>query len=257
MKSIMQEASSIAKAIEKGWEKAGKPTDFSVKIYEEPQKNFIGLTTKPAKIALFFDEAKSKRPEPKAAEEPRRVVERRELVEKNKPQRRTQSSRTESRQESTYMKAPAEQSPAQKTSSRTESRQYNRSEVAPRQESTYASNMEAPEAEFSSAQKLTRHAGASTKAEKVPTTTWTPDMLEIVQDWLAQVLMILGKSSVKCVLEVDQYLLRVSFSDAILDSASKDKLLFRSFAFLLMQLLRGKARKRLRGLKIIFATQQG
>lgn len=56
MKSIMEEASSIAKAVEKGWIKAGQPKEFSVKIFEHPQKNFIGMTTKPAKIAIIFDE---------------------------------------------------------------------------------------------------------------------------------------------------------------------------------------------------------
>ena len=65
MKSIMQEASSIVKAIEQGWIKAGKPQEFSIKILEEAQKNFIGLTTRSAKIALFFDELPTvKAPEP-------------------------------------------------------------------------------------------------------------------------------------------------------------------------------------------------
>lgn len=55
MKSVMQEASSIAKAIEQAWIKAGQPTEFSIKILEEPQKNFIGFTMRSAKVALFFD----------------------------------------------------------------------------------------------------------------------------------------------------------------------------------------------------------
>jgi predicted RNA-binding protein Jag len=56
MKSLIEEASSISKAIEKGWIRAGKPRDFSIKIYEEPEKNFFGMTTKSAKIAIVFDE---------------------------------------------------------------------------------------------------------------------------------------------------------------------------------------------------------
>jgi|SRR5579872_578246 len=56
MKSLIEEASSISKAIEKGWIRAGKPRNFSIKIYEEPEKNFFGLTTKSAKVALVFDE---------------------------------------------------------------------------------------------------------------------------------------------------------------------------------------------------------
>jgi predicted RNA-binding protein Jag len=58
MKSLMEEASSISKAIEKGWTNAGKPKEFTIKVYEEPEKNFIGMTTKPAKIGIFFNEPK-------------------------------------------------------------------------------------------------------------------------------------------------------------------------------------------------------
>ena len=54
MKSIMEEASSIIKAIEKGWTNRRQPKEFTIKIFEEPQKNFIGMTTKPAKLHLFF-----------------------------------------------------------------------------------------------------------------------------------------------------------------------------------------------------------
>ena len=56
MKSIMEQASSIIKAIEKAWISADKPKEFSVKIFEKEEKNFFGMTTKPAKIGIFFSE---------------------------------------------------------------------------------------------------------------------------------------------------------------------------------------------------------
>ena len=56
MKSIMEEASSIIKAIEKGWINAGQPKEFTVKVFEDVQKNFIGMTTRPAKIGIFYSE---------------------------------------------------------------------------------------------------------------------------------------------------------------------------------------------------------
>ena len=56
MKSLVEEASSVSKAIEKAWIRAGKPTSFSVKIYEEAQSGFLGFNSKPAKIGLFFEE---------------------------------------------------------------------------------------------------------------------------------------------------------------------------------------------------------
>src|SRR5271170_272826 len=56
MKSLIEEASSVAKAVEKGWVEAGKPQEFSIKVFEEATKNFIGMTTKSAKVAIFYDE---------------------------------------------------------------------------------------------------------------------------------------------------------------------------------------------------------
>lgn len=52
----MEEASSLAKAIENAWNRAGKPQSFSIKIFQDAEKNFFGITTKKAKIALFFAE---------------------------------------------------------------------------------------------------------------------------------------------------------------------------------------------------------
>ena len=56
MKSIVEEGSTITKAIEKAWSRAGKPKEFKVKIFEEAQTNMFGLTKKYAKIGFFFNE---------------------------------------------------------------------------------------------------------------------------------------------------------------------------------------------------------
>lgn len=61
MKSLVEEASSIAKAIEKAWERAGKPQSFSVKVYEASEKNFFGFTKKSAKVGIFFEEEVQKK----------------------------------------------------------------------------------------------------------------------------------------------------------------------------------------------------
>lgn len=66
MKSILEEASSISKAIENAWKRANQPTEFSVRIHELAEKNIFGFTSKPAKIALFFSEEPKKNAERKA-----------------------------------------------------------------------------------------------------------------------------------------------------------------------------------------------
>ena len=58
MKSVIQEASSLSKAIEQGWVKAGKPKEFTVKIFQDAEKGFLGLGVKQqAKIGIFFEDA--------------------------------------------------------------------------------------------------------------------------------------------------------------------------------------------------------
>ncbi len=56
MKSVIEEASSLEKAIEQGWIKAGKPKEFSVKIFQESIKNFLGMSKQTAKVGIFFKE---------------------------------------------------------------------------------------------------------------------------------------------------------------------------------------------------------
>ena len=57
MKSVVAEASSIAKAIELAWQKAGQPKEFLIKVFQEPQRNMFGLTKTSAKVGIFFDDA--------------------------------------------------------------------------------------------------------------------------------------------------------------------------------------------------------
>jgi predicted RNA-binding protein Jag len=58
MKSLIEAAASVLKAIEKGWQRAGCPQEFTVKILEEGETNFLGMVRKPAKVALFFVDGK-------------------------------------------------------------------------------------------------------------------------------------------------------------------------------------------------------
>ena len=55
MKSLVEEASTIAKAIEKAWIAAEKPQSFSIKVFEHPESNFLGFVKKSAKVGIFFE----------------------------------------------------------------------------------------------------------------------------------------------------------------------------------------------------------
>jgi predicted RNA-binding protein Jag len=55
MKSILQEGSSVLKAVEQAWSTAGKPQEFTIKVLESESKNFLGITTKPAIISITYE----------------------------------------------------------------------------------------------------------------------------------------------------------------------------------------------------------
>ncbi|MFC1870645.1 hypothetical protein ACFLXW_00065 [Candidatus Dependentiae bacterium] len=96
MKSIMQEASSVSKAIDLAWNRADKPSQFSVKVHEEPEHNMFGLTVKSAKIAIFFEEKRrtdsfSRQPDrqraarPEPQRRPQEQQPQRRVLEQEKP----------------------------------------------------------------------------------------------------------------------------------------------------------------------------
>ncbi len=93
MKSVIHESSSIFKAIEQGWEKAGKPREFSIKILQEAQKNFLGMTVANAKVALFFGEPlqTQQKPTPEYKQQPYRQQQNRPHHHRRPRQQRPQA----------------------------------------------------------------------------------------------------------------------------------------------------------------------
>lgn len=58
MKSMLHEASSVTKAVEKAWAESGKPTEFTIRVLEVGEKNFLGMTKRPAIVSITYDPKK-------------------------------------------------------------------------------------------------------------------------------------------------------------------------------------------------------
>ncbi len=135
MKSVIQEASSLSKAIEQGWIKAGKPKEFTVKIFQNSEKGFLGLGVKQmAKIGIFFEETQAK---------PRFEGQRQQQMQRSRPegtQRRKGNRQEMQRRERQEEGAPRErqlQRPAQEGQERRQhhERPRRRQQVIPEQPS--------------------------------------------------------------------------------------------------------------------------
>lgn len=197
MKSIMEQATSVAKAIEKGWARAGKPQEFTVKVFEEAQKNFFGFTKKPAKIGIFFQEPT------------------------------TQPTR--------HQKDRAQQNTPKK----------------------FTATPSQPAKAVPSRQPVTHHQSerSTTKPENSSTTTpWSPELIQTAQEWVKDSLQLMNLSSISFTTEVDRYALKFHFQKPLMELQEKEKLLFRSWAYLIMQAVRQKFKRPLKGLKVILTS---
>lgn len=202
MKSIMEEASSLAKAIEKGWARAGKPQEFTVKVFEEAQTSFFGLlTSKPAKIGLFFQEQTTHQP----------MRHQKDRAPQNAPKKYTANVQAQPQ--------PAKQPQV-------------RQPIAPQQ----------PRPE------------RAPRTDAQSTTPWSPELTQAAQEWVKDSLQLMNLSSISFNLEADRYALKFIFSKPLLELNDKEKMLFRSWAYLIMQALRQKFKRPLKGLKVILTS---
>ncbi len=177
MKSIMEEASSISKAIDLAWNRAGKPSQFSIKILEEPERNMFGLTVKSAKIAIFF-------------EEQRKVEKPSWQVERPKPIRPEQPNRT----------------------NETQPQRYSRPE-------------------------------------------WTNELAQEAKMWVHNTLKLIGIPQVQYSSSHSESALKFIFNSSLTGFEGKDRMLFSSFAQLILATLRHRHQKHFRNLKVILVIK--
>ncbi len=55
MKSILLESSSVQGAIDKAWQQAGKPKEFTIKVHDFGEKTYFGFTSRPAAVSLVYN----------------------------------------------------------------------------------------------------------------------------------------------------------------------------------------------------------
>lgn len=262
MKSIMEEGSSIFKALEKAWIRAGKPQEFSVKIFEEEQKNFFGMTKRSAKVAIFFDERKIA-----PAAEPKKEIIKRDA---RAPQTYQQRESRESREQSSYQQAPRRprerdydrdhdqehrerRAPAPQRQQRPMERTYERPErpertehkeeapraprperqqpVAPRAQEQH----QAPERERVPENREERAPEA--QQSSAPKNVLPKDVVDFAHNWLESVFKDIGYTE-SFALDSADNTLHFVLNKPVTTSDDKEQMFFRSCSYLMMAALR-------------------
>ena len=253
MKSIICEASTMMKAVEQGWIKAGKPTEFSVKVFEQPQRNFFGLTTSLAKIGIFFldkdkyEHGGQKRPAPRKPL-PAHTT-------KSTSQGPTQKRPAPTKPSGPAPKRPAPVKPPKPAPKRAEpakpSEQAQKAEIAksllqkPTQKKPEPAKQQKSTVENEEAQKQTKNLNAG----------WDKEMSQVAEKWLQDALALFKKDYVQIESKMENKKLFFTLEKPLLQEKSDSSLLFKSLASLIMQSLRTKYKKELYGFGIFITNK--
>lgn len=261
MKSIICEASSIAKAVEQGWQKAGMPQNFSIKVLEKEEKNFIGMTKKPAKVAIFFEEkfdSQKKKPDFKDSSDSRdkkystpdkskyekdksfyenlkNLQESPKNISSQRPQQQTlvrQFDKTSSQEQNYNLKAKAQQ------------------ELRPTKTQTLINKQKTDQ--FAIKTQNLDNKQISEKEKIIRKSPWTDQMIIDASKWVEGMLSKMNLQDIKFTVDASSNNIKFHFEKALLENRNEQKELFRNFAFLLMQSLRYKFKKQFKNLKAVF-----
>lgn len=217
MKSMLHEASTVVKAIEKAWIDSGKPLEFTINIHEVGEKNFLGFTKRPAIVSITYD--------PKR--QPSRVPDRREAPTSHpKPSPRTPVARPKPEHKAEPVSQQGRQAPS-------------RQQAAPNQ----------------------RFSGPSVKPEpqispmpQVSEDFWTADLIHDISIWFKESVRLLGEN-VPFEVNAEKRMLRVTFERSLLASSEDERQLFIGLSYLLLQCLKKKHKKKLRGYHLIISSK--
>lgn len=257
MKSIMEEASSIAKAIETAWNRAGQPTEFSIKVLELPQTSFFGLkTSKSAKVAFFFNEATV-------------TVKAKDSVsqQRNTQQRPVTLRQHGNKSESTdQQRRPHQQRFDRGSQEGRESysdRQDNRQPREPRENRGFEQRQDqrnrsqgttsGPRRGDRSADRRPRHE-SSEQGYTQERETWAPEMVQVAQEWIKETLVLMGKPDITVNTQVSHNYLKINLSGPVLDDARQEETQLKSWGMLAMEAVREKVGKPLRSLRIVLES---
>jgi len=200
MKSMLHEASSVLKAIEKAWVDSGKPLEFTIRILEQGEKNFLGMTKSPAIVSIAYDPTR----------QPAKGFVKKELEHSQK------------------MKQVA-------VRQKFETRDGRGGEIKQRQQQ--------PQRQMP--QELRNQ-----QQEEV----WTAEMINDIKGLLQEAMDQLGASTSYDV-RADRRALHIMFEQNIIASAADERQFFVSLSYLLLQILKKKHKKKLRGYHLVINSK--
>ncbi len=223
MRSILQEASCIPKAVEKAWNDAGRPEEFSIRVFDFGEKNFLGFSKRLAVVSIIFDPRKStqkvQNEGAKFEREDRGDDQRQSYYDK----RRSDRYNGGGRQGGGYRR-PSDRRP-------------------------YSSEKRYDDSRYDRGNEDNRRNGYQDGA------LWNDEAVEDVRGWLKEIITIMN-IGIPFTAYADNHLLRIEFEKPACEIPSDERMLFSSFAYILMQFLKRKHKRKFKACRLAISSRR-
>ena len=216
---MLHEGSTVVKAIQKAWEASGMPLEFTINVHEVGERNFLGFSKRPAIVSIAFDQRK---------------VQQASAFGKKGDSRNQgqQAQRPDARQNFNKGQKP---------------RVEVKPKLSPEKDREFVANLQKPQ----QPREQFKPEGVSTPEPE----QWTQEMANDIREWLNETLAHVGIAT-PFGLQFDRRMLTVTFDANVMPTPDEERQLFIGLSYILMQFLKKKCKKKLRGHHLVFNSKQ-
>ena len=262
MKSLLQEGSSVMKAIQEAWDKVGKPEEFSIKILKNEEHRFLGITWKNSVVvSISYDFAHHERRNNQGRNTPRydnkKKVNHDDILEKVMRDTEKLKAETDCFSDAPFVKKTdikKEQENkvkhgllAKKQSS--EKKVFQNSAPASKSDKEQKPNVQIKNIVQSDAPL------AEVKSDQVMRERWTEPMIESVIAFLQDIFKYMDLQ-VPFVHKVEKLQLRITFEKPLCENKDQEYKVYTSLAFLMLQMVKREFKKKCKGYRVVFGLQE-
>lgn len=240
MRSLLIQASSVEKAVEKAWASAGMPTEFNIKILDFGEKGFLGITKKQAIISIIYEPQKQTSISTKQSSRVHKQS--KKTAKKPKPQRKQQYENRQQQQGKKDFSQNTKKNPKQ-----------------PQVKQKFKSAPEKPVAKKATPSATNPIKGKSPSMKEKngspAVNIWTDPMIDEVTSWLKKLATSI-KIPTTFKAQVNKKALKINFDGNVAETKEGERHLFSSLSFLLLQFMKKKHKKKYPGYQIILTSSK-
>ncbi len=255
MKSLLQEGSSIIRAVEAAWVKAGMPVEFSIKVLKNEEQRFLGIAWKNSVVvSISYDFAQyDKRPSHQRSDskqDQKKTFNHQDILEKVMRD-------TERLQAETNCFADDKKSGERRVLEKPKKQQEKKIDVIENVVSVEEKNNKKNEQKkiVKPVKKLEEIlVETSENSELEHKERWTEPMIQAVETFLKSIFKIM-EIQTPFIHKVDGFQLRILFENSLYENNDQAYRVYTSLAFLMLQMIKKEFKKKFKGYRVVFGVQ--